>query len=325
MVYDIAVIGNDEAAFEMLLAAAGSGLKTVAVIPESRHSSWLVGQALQRLIADLLVDRTTERRRLFAEAGTPRLLQKLISGAVVDETAEHIQTLDRLGIDVLLGEARFLSADRASVSEGIRCGRSMLQAKHFVIGTGVRHTAMHRPLGLVPFLRPESLFEGARLPDSLCLLGGDVFGAGLAALFSLFGVEARHVARDDRNAVMLDLAQAAGVAVAFHPSEFGLSGTGSLCAIDHADVVDCRRTVGFTEHLGLSQIGVEPDENGQLWCGGNLETWCRNVFGVGDVIGFSPDFLSSAASQAQRVLKQIRCAVPRPHLRDVFVHATVST
>ncbi len=324
MRYDIAVIGNDEAAFEAVCLAARSGLRTAAVIPESRHSSWLIGQALRQLISDLLVDRTTARRRMFADAGTPRLMQRLIAGAVADEVADHIQSLERLGVAVRLGEARFQSAECASISEGVRCGRSLVQARHFVIGTGVRHTAMHRPLGLVPFHRPESLFEGTRLPASLCLLGGNAFGAGLAALFSLFGVDARHVAHEGGDSAMLELAHAAGVEVAFQASEFGLPGCGALCSVDHADVVDCRRTVGFTEHLGLSEIGVEPDENGQLWCAGNLETWCRNVFGVGDVVGFSPDSSSHATAQAQRVIRQIAHGVPRPHLVDSFVQATVA-
>ncbi len=45
MKYDIAVIGNDEAAFEMMFVAAAAGQKTLAILPESRHSSWLMGQA----------------------------------------------------------------------------------------------------------------------------------------------------------------------------------------------------------------------------------------------------------------------------------------
>ena len=108
MSYDIAVIGNDEAAFEMLCLAAGSGRRIVAVLPESRHSAWLVGQALRRLISGLLVDQTAERKRLFVRKGTPKLLQSLILRAIVNEVNAHVQSLERLGVDVILGEGRYM-------------------------------------------------------------------------------------------------------------------------------------------------------------------------------------------------------------------------
>ena len=83
MQYDIAVIGNDEAAVEMMCLAAESGRRTAAVLPDSNHSAWLVALALRRLISDLLVDQSISRRQLLARTGSPRLLRQLVAGAIV--------------------------------------------------------------------------------------------------------------------------------------------------------------------------------------------------------------------------------------------------
>jgi NAD(P) transhydrogenase len=294
----------------------------VAILPESRHSAWLVGQGLRRLISDLMVDRTAQRRAMFKRAGNPRLLQTLIRRAIVEEVSEHVRMLENIGVDVILGEARFIGSRDLMVSLGVSCSRETVTARHLVIGTGVRRTAMHRPLGLMPFHRPESLFTGRHLPKTACVVGGGDVGAGLSALISLFGVETRHVARHDNDSVMHELAAAAGVQIGYHPAEVGLPQFGAQFTKLHADVVDCRRSVGFTDHLSLDAINVEPDENGQLWCASNFETWCSGVFGIGDVVGFSPDTALHPSVQAERVMSSIARTVPRPHLMDSFVRAT---
>lgn len=324
MNYELAVIGNDEAAFEMLSLAAGSGKRTLAILPESRHSSWLVGQALRRLVSNLLVDRSPQRDRMFRRSGTPRLLHSLIAKSIVAEVSERVEVLQSVGIDVVFGDARFVTDRRSAAYRQLSCGQETLSAANIVIGTGVRQTAMHRPLGQVPFHRPESLFLGQSLPHSVCIVGGGHFGAGLAALTSLFGVATRHVAREDRNSVMLELAAAAGVQIGNHPAEVGMQQSGSQLADLHADVVDCRRAVGFTDHLNLSSINVEPDENGQLWCASNFETWCSGVFGIGEVVGFSPDSALHASVQAERVMNRLVRAARRPHLMNTFGRSTAS-
>jgi NAD(P) transhydrogenase len=320
MQYDITVIGNDEAALEMLCLAARSGQRTAAVLPEASHSSWLVGLALKRLISDLLVDQSTNRRHLLERTGSPRLLRRLLAGAIAKETTELTHMLERIKVDVHLGQSRFINNHSIAVADGRTCAQSTLNSRHFVIGTGTRHTAMHRPLGLVALHRPETLFEGSSLPQSICTLGGDSFGCGIAALFSLFGVQSRHVARDNQDRAMLELAKAVGVEIAFHPSEFGLTQSTGVLSNSHVDVVDCCRTVGFTEHLNLAAIDVEADENGQLWCSTGLETWCPGVFGIGDVVGFSADSAVHPSVQAERIQQRISRQIPRPHLLDLFIN-----
>lgn len=316
MRYDIAVIGNDESAFEMLSLAACSGKRTLAILPESRHSSWLVAQAIRRLVSNLLVDHTPTRSRRFVQTGTPRLVHALIARSIVKELNDHIGRLKDQCVDVLLGEARFVSPQKLEVFDSAANQLTTVEALNVVLGTGVRRAPMHRPGTAKPFFGPQSLLSGRSLPSSVCVIGGGYFGAGLAALASLFGVKTGHVARNDQASVMLELASAAGVKIGTHPSELGIPqiGSGQRRTSSKMLVIDCRRSIGFTDHLNLESIDVEPDENGQLWCASNFETWCSGVFGVGDVVGFSPDTSLHPSLQAERVLNQTRQTAKRPHV-----------
>ncbi|GAB5442782.1 MAG: hypothetical protein Fues2KO_31310 [Fuerstiella sp.] len=320
MKYDIVVIGNDEAAFEMLNLAAVSGHRTAAVLPELRHSSWLMAQALRRLTSDLLVDRTLSRRRLFARSGSPRLLQSLLSRAIADEVREHMQMLERLDVDVRLGEASF-GVDAAG-RPVVHCNRRQLSPKYTVLATGVQQTATLRSIGQLPFHSPEAIFAGRRLPSAVQIIGGGDFGIGLAALTSLFGVSTTLLTDESDSSVMLELAESAGVRCAGHlvmdRSSQDVSGAA-------ANVVDCRRQIGFTEHLNLSAVEIEPDENGRLWCGDSLETWRSGIFGIGDVVGFCSDSDLSTTEQAGRILDRIQRSLPRPHLLKAFAEVEART
>lgn len=320
MKYDVVVIGNDEAAFEMLNLAAVSGHRTAAILPELRHSSWLAAQALRRLTADLLTDRTLARRQLFLRSASPRLLQSLLSRAIAEEIREHMSLLERLGVDVRLGEAS-LSTD-ADGRPVIHCNRRLLTPKYTVLATGVQQTATVRAIGQVPFHSPEAIFSGRRLPPSVQIVGGGDFGIGLAALTSLFGVATSLLTDETESAVMLELAESSGVHLIDRLRIDPTADRGSAAA---GDIVDCRRSIGFTEHLNLASVEIEPDENGRLWCGEALETWRSGIFGVGDVVGFCSDGELSATEQAGRILNRIQSALPRPHLLNAFTAAGART
>ena len=321
MRYDIAVLGNDEAAVEMACVASDAGQRVAIALPEQRHSSWMMEQALRRLVTELSVDYTAVRRSLLRRSGTPRLLQRLLAGAINAETSEAIELLERLGVDVVPGESRFVSRNSVAVTSGISCKRTIISATNIVIAMGVRRAPVHHPLGLLPFCRVESVLEGRSLPESLIVLGGDDFGAGFASFLSLFGVHTSLLARENSDCDLLELAEDAGVQIVHHPSELGLTSDGPVSP-DDQQIVDCRQTAGFTEHLGLSAIGIEPDEHGQLWCAANLETWCSGVFGIGSVVGFSADAADHPTIQAERVLNRIQHHIRKPHFLRSHVGAS---
>lgn len=312
MTYDLCVVGNDEASLELAFVAARHGQNVLSILPEQRHSSWMMSQALQQMVSNLLADASESRRRQWRKTGSPRLVQRLLANSLTYEMTDHVSALENVGADVSIGEARFQTADTLVLTNGAHGRRSLVRAANIVIGMGVRRTAVHRPLGLVPFHRPESLLAGSELPSTLCILGGGGLGAGLASIFSLFGSHVRFLSDLDACDSMLTLAEDSGVIVATHPAELGLS-VDHPFALNQGDIVDCRRSEGFTDHLGLSAIGIEPDEHGLLWCSSSLETWTPGVFGIGDVIGFSSGVSQHPTEQAMRILNRMTHRIRKPH------------
>lgn len=312
MRYDIAVIGNDEAALELVCLAGSAGKRVLAVLPEQRHSEWMMGIALRRLVGQLLNDGVGSRLSSSVRRGSPGLVKRLLANALTSEIMDYMQIFERLGVDVLLGEARLLNHNSIVVTQGIHCCRTAIHADNVVVGCGTRRTAKHRPLGLLPLSRPESLLSSAAFPEFLTVLGGGQLGAGFAALVSLFGVTSRLISAGQSECAMHELALAAGVQILddVDVEEYSWRRASSgRCE----DVIDFRRSVGFTEHLGLSEVGVEPDELGRLWCASSLETWRSGIFGIGDVVGFSADVSRDPTDQARRILNRINHRVRRPH------------
>ncbi|MCA9036588.1 MAG: hypothetical protein KDA91_15740 [Planctomycetaceae bacterium] len=308
---ELTIIGNDKSAFEMADVATAAGKQTLVVLPEARHSAWMTAQALRHIVTNLMVDATFARRQLMKSLATPKLLKRMVMRALTEQTYLAIDRLDAIGACVIPGEARFVSSRELSISTGINCGQRSVVSDNIVIATGVRHTATHRPLGLMPFHRPESLFEGQTLPRTLTIVGGNEPGAGLAALFSMFGVQTRLLTQDSESN-MVELAEDAGVEVITLATNFE-DLADELVKPASLDVVDFRREVGFTDHLNLPCIGVETDENGRLWCNSSLETWTTGVFGIGEVVGFSSEPPASSFRQASRILNRITHRIPRPN------------
>jgi NAD(P) transhydrogenase len=312
MRYDIAVIGNDEAALELLCMAGSLGKRVLAILPEQRHSEWMISIALRRLVEQLLNDGRGTRLNESARRCTPGLVKRLLTNALTSEIMDYMAILERLGVDVRIGEARLLSRNSVMITSGMDCSRNVFIADNVVIGCGTRRTATHRPLGLVPSTGPESLLAGAMFPETVTILGGDQFGAGFSALLSVIGVESELITHGRADCAMQELAVATGVRMidAASVDEYARkrSRSGRSC-----DVLDFRRSVGFTEHLGLADVGVEPDELGRLWCASSLETWCSGVFGIGAVVGFSADISRHPTDQARRILNRISHRIPRPH------------
>lgn len=322
MRYDIAVIGNDEAALELVCMAGSAGKRVLAVLPEQRHSEWMIGVTLRRLVGQLLNDGAGSRLSNSVRRGSPSLVKRLLANALTSEVLDYMQIFERLGVDVLLGEARLLNHNSLVITRGMDCCRTVVSADNVVVGCGTRRTAKHRPLGLMPFSRPESLLSGPAFPESLTVLGGDQLGAGFTALLSLFGVTSRLIWTGPSDCAMHEFALAAGVQVIddVDVEEYSWKRASSRC---REEVIDFRRSVGFTEHLGLTEVGVEPDELGRLWCASSLETWRSGIFGIGDVVGFSADVSRDPTEQARRILNRINHRVRRPHfLRErVTEHA----
>ncbi len=106
MRYDIAVIGNDEAALELSCVAGSEGKSVLAVLPEQRHSEWMMGNALRRLVGQLLNDGAGLRLSSSVRRGSPGLIKRLLVNALTSEIMDYLEIFNRLGVDVLFGRGQ---------------------------------------------------------------------------------------------------------------------------------------------------------------------------------------------------------------------------
>lgn len=96
--------------------------------------------------------------------------------------SDSIAGLTAAGIDVFLGQARFVSGDTVDV-EGIR-----LRFDKAVIATGSRPELPDiSGLGEIELLTNENIFDLTELPPRLLVVGGGPLGCELAQAFSRFG------------------------------------------------------------------------------------------------------------------------------------------
>lgn len=299
----LTIIGNDEIALELAGLAANTGRRVLWIQSERCHSSWIVAVALRNLVSGLLADQTPTRRQHLRQLRSTSLLKKLLAKALCRELQILQAEADKLGISVLTGDVRFDNSGHLHPLNSSVQHSAMFTRGPRVIATGTRCVPLSSVENRPQVLSIERLLDSPQLPRNACVLGGDGVGAGLAALLSLFGCQCRLINSGTCDEVLTELAIDSGVSVTDHSLRSRLS---EFSPTDNSEsIIDCRRQVGFTAHLDLPQLGVEPDEQGQLWCNDVLETWRPGVYGAGSVVGFSPVTTSNLTRQAMLILHHL--------------------
>jgi pyruvate/2-oxoglutarate dehydrogenase complex dihydrolipoamide dehydrogenase (E3) component len=206
-----------------------------------------------------------------------------------------------LGVDVYLGEGRFVAADAVEVAG------ETLRFKRAVIATGARAAAPPIPgLDGADYLTNETIFSLTELPAHLLVIGAGPIGCEMSQSFAQYGAQvtlfdrAEHVlVREDADAaaVVQRRMEADGVTL-----ELGVT-IASVARRDHEGrreiVVTAERggerreitgdqllvAVGRRpnlEGLGLEQAGIDHDGKGVV-VDDRLRTTNKRVFAVGDV------------------------------------------
>lgn len=193
--YDLVVIGAGTAGLVVAAGAAGLGLGLKVALIEKHlmggdclnvgcvpskciiRSSRVVGEMRE---AEAFGIRPPERIDVDFPAVMERM-RKLRAGISHHDSAQRFQ---KLGIDVFLGEGRFLG------NNTIEVGDRTLKYKKAVIATGARAI---RPkiegIEEVGFLTNETVFSLTERPQRLAVIGGGPIGCELAQAFSRLGCQ----------------------------------------------------------------------------------------------------------------------------------------
>ncbi len=212
--------------------------------------------------------------------------------------ADSVAGLQRAGVDVFLGHARFRSHD------GIDVDGTRLRFGKAVIATGSRPDIPRIPgLGEVDLLTNENIFDLTELPPRLLVVGGGPLGCELAQAFSRFGASTIIVQdmplflpKEERDAAQLlsDAFARDGLEVRLNTTVTGVRMQDGQRIVDmisddyHSSVAVDAVLAGVgrlpnVEGLDLHLAGVETTEDGGIRVDDFLRTGNPRIYAAGDV------------------------------------------
>jgi NAD(P) transhydrogenase len=326
--YDWLVIGSGPAGEKGAVQAAYFG-KKVAVIERRAevggacvHTGTLPSKTLRETAIGLSGFRQREVYGVdvHIKGGvTLRDLMNRLDQVVSTEDRRILSNLERHGVDLIRGEARFADEHTIDVTDAAGQTRR-LTADAVLIAVG---TTPYQP-PFVPFDDPavndsDSILQLARIPASLVVLGGGVIGCEYASIFAALGtrctiVEGRNqilgFLDDELNAALEKQFNRLGIEMLLEREVVKVERQGAHlhCALKDGHTLSCERLLfaggraGNTARLGLDQIGVQPNARGLLKCNAFYQvegTRDGRVYAAGDVVGFPA--LASVAMEQGRV------------------------
>ena len=203
-----------------------------------------------------------------------------------------------LGVHVIEAAARF--KDKATVI----AGTFEIKARRFVVATGSSPAVPDIPgLSETPYLTNETIFDLARVPEHLIILGAGPIGLEMAQAFRRLGsavavLEARSpLAKEDPEcaAVVLDQLTREGVVIRSGVNVMKLSRAGGriqamIQGPKGGETVQCSDLLVATgrrpnhEDLSLEAAGIKHGAHG-IVVNRKLRTSNRRVYAIGDVAG----------------------------------------
>lgn len=324
--FDLIVIGAGPAGQKAALQAAKRGKKVAVIERESVvggacvSTGTLPSKTLRETVHYLAGmnarklgpgDHVLSRRTItFAE-----LLRRKTS-VINHEIAIIKGQLDRNGVEVISGEARFVDEHTIEVNQ--RDGAvSRHTAESIIIATGSR-PRMPEGLDLSDprFINSDTVLDLDDVPGSLAILGGGVIGCEYACVFARLGTKVTIVDRRDRLLRFLDNEIADALAYHLRTNDVTLkmgedfetihaNGTGRVqVQMKSGKIVSADKllfSIGRTsniEILGLEALGIETSETGLVQVNKDYQTHQPNIYAVGDVIGF-PALASTSMEQGR--------------------------
>ncbi|MDG1874678.1 MAG: Si-specific NAD(P)(+) transhydrogenase [Mariniblastus sp.] len=217
----------------------------------------------------------------------------------------------RNDVEVVHGHAKFVDANTISVN-----GDQKITTDHVVVAVGSRP---YRPRG-IDFTHPR-IFDSDTIlgldhkPHSMTVLGAGVIGCEYASMFRNLAVKINLVNSRDELLDFLD--DEISVALSYHMRERGvlIRHNESFERIEPREdgviahlksgkqlktdvLLWATGRTGNTQDLGLETIELEADGRGYVAVNNEFQTQVKNVYAVGDVVGF-PSLASAAYTQGR--------------------------
>lgn len=321
--YDVVVIGSGPGGEGAAMKAAKCGRRVCVIDKLPRvggactHRATIPSKALRHVVQRLEELRGNPVFRPMikrAEITFPALLTA--ANSVMASQSELRQGFyDRNGVDVHHGHARFCDPNTVWVQPD-ESPAFTVRGDAFVIATGSRP---YQPEN-VDFSHPnvhdsDSILSLDRTPRTMTIYGAGVVGCEYASIFRGLGIKLNLV--DPRDKLLSFLDAEISDALAYHLRDRGVlirhnEVYESIEGNDEGVVVRLRSgkvlktdillwangRSGNSNDLGLSVLGIEPNNRGHIPVDENYRTTVPHIYAVGDVVGF-PSLASAAYDQSR--------------------------
>ncbi|HEV7735737.1 MAG TPA: FAD-dependent oxidoreductase [Candidatus Binatia bacterium] len=304
--YNVIVIGAGSAG--LVSAYIASTVKArVALIEKHRmggdclNTGCVPSKALlrtARLLAEARDSRRYGVRAMTAEFDFADAMERVQRVVTAIEPHDSVERYRKMGVDVVLGEARLISPWEIEVDG--RC----LSARSIVLATGARPLVPALPgLDAIAYLTSDTLWGLRVLPTRMVVLGGGPVGCELTQAFARFGsavtvveMAPRLLPREDADAASAveTRLRAEGVEVAAGHRAVRVEPGQLVCEriADHAEVTFAFDAIlvalgrqANVEGFGLDTLGVRLTERHTIEADGLLRTNFPNIHVCGDATG----------------------------------------
>ena len=304
--YHLVVIGAGTAGLVSAAGAAGLGAR-VALIERRLMGGDCLNYGCVPSKGVIRAARSwNEAQRAASRFGGPKVTSNGDFGAVMERMRaaragisrhDSVSRFEDLGIDVFLGDGRFVASDAVEV-DGAR-----LSFRRAIVATGARPMVPPIPgCDEGCYLTNETVFTLTSLPGRLGVIGGGPIGCELSQSFArlgsrvtLFDMAPHVLVREDGDAAAIvqramiedgvDLrlsveVKRVEVAAAGKTVHYEHDGEASAVTVDELLIAVGRAP--NVDGIGLESAGIEFDKSG-IQVNDRLQTSNRNVYAVGDV------------------------------------------
>ncbi|MBI2823794.1 MAG: Si-specific NAD(P)(+) transhydrogenase [Planctomycetia bacterium] len=321
--FDVVVIGSGPGGEGAAMQAVKHG-KSVAVVEQfdcvgggCTHWATIPSKALRYSIFQVT---EANHNPLFREAGVslhfsfPDLRRS--ARKVIDQQVEMRRGFyERNHVPIFVGRGRFADAHTVEVLEA-NDAKQRLTANAFVIATGSRP---YRPAD-VDFGHPrvfdsDTILDLGYTPQSITIYGAGVVGCEYTSMFRNLAIKVNLV---NTRAKLLEFLDDEIIdALAYHMRDLGVlirhnelaervEPTDDGVVLHLASGKQLKTDIllwangrtGNTQDMGLEELGIQPNQRGQLDVNENFQTAVPHIYAVGDVIGF-PALASAAYVQGR--------------------------
>lgn len=332
-VYDFIIIGTGPAGMAAAMTAAKEKKKVLVIEKEGSLGGVCVntGTFPSKTLREAVLYLTGHlKRRVFeddycstreAEISMDKLQQRLHNVRTEEHAIINCQ-LERNGVQIIRGSARFLDHKTISISM-IGQGQDLhVRADKIIIATGSKpRNPPDIPFDHESIVDSTSILSIQQIPKSLIILGGGVIGSEYATIFAALGVKVTLLDRGDKLLKFLDYEIIDELRKNFPQDnityinkcgDFLIEKTeaGAKVTLEGGQVfeADCLFFAlgreANTEGLDIQHAGIQLNDYHYVEVNELYQTTSRHIYAVGDVIGW-PSL--AATSIVQGRLAALNC------------------